>query len=47
MFFVLVSNDFIKNRINRFHLLKINDLAEKFFPEKIRFKFVTEEELIS
>ncbi|MDY0277239.1 MAG: chromosomal replication initiator protein DnaA [Acholeplasma sp.] len=44
--FVLVSNDFIKNRINRFHLLKINDLAEQFFPEKIRFKFVTEEDLV-
>lgn len=44
--FVLVPNDFIKNRINRFHLSKINDLAEKNFTEKVRFKFVTEEELI-
>lgn len=44
--FILVENDFIKNRINRFHLLKINDLAENNFPEKVRFKFVTEGELI-
>lgn len=44
--FVLVSNDFIKNRINRFHLLKINDLAESLFEEKVRFKFVTEDELL-
>lgn len=44
--FVLVQNDFVKNRINRFYLLKINDYAEKLHPEKVRFKFVTEEDLI-
>lgn len=44
--YVLVANDFIKNRINRFHLLKINDLAEKLNKDKVRFKFVTKEELI-
>jgi len=44
--YVLVANDFIKNRINRFHLLKINELTEKYHNEKVRFKFVTKEELI-
>ncbi|HKL95215.1 MAG TPA: chromosomal replication initiator protein DnaA [Haploplasma sp.] len=44
--FILVSNDFIKNRINKFYLLKINELAESLFKEKVRFKFVTQEELI-
>ena len=42
--YVLVANDFIKNRINRFHLMKINDLADKYHSEKVRFKFVTKEE---
>src|SRR5690554_3351911 len=44
--FVLVPNDFIKNRINQFYLLKINELAEYFHTEKVRFKFVTEKELL-
>lgn len=44
--YVLVPNDFIKNRINRFHLLKINNLADTYHSEKVRFKFVTQEELI-
>ena len=44
--FIIVANDFIKNRINQFYLLKINELAEYFYGEKIRFKFVTEKELL-
>jgi len=44
--FILVPNDFIKNRINQFYLLKINELAEFYHDEKIRFKFVTEKELL-
>jgi len=44
--FILVNNDFIKNRINQFYLARINSLAEHFFEEKVRFKFVTEKEII-
>lgn len=44
--FVLVPNMFIQSRINQFYLQKINELAEYFFDEKVRFKFVTEQELI-
>ncbi|MFA5560184.1 MAG: chromosomal replication initiator protein DnaA [Acholeplasmataceae bacterium] len=44
--YVLVPNDFIKNRINRLYLSKINELAEKYHDETVRFKFVTESEMI-
>lgn len=44
--FVLVANDFIKTRINQFYLQRINDLAEQLFEEKVRFKFVTEKDII-
>ena len=44
--YVLVPTEFIKNRINRLYLNKINDLAEKYHGSPIRFKFVTESELI-
>jgi len=44
--FVIVPNDFIKNRINQFYLDKINELAEFYHEKKIRFKFVTEDELL-
>lgn len=44
--YVLVPNEFIKNRINRLYLTKINDLAQKLHQSPIRFKFVTESELI-
>jgi len=44
--YVLVPNEFIKSRINRLYLNKINDLAQKFNNGPIRFKFVTETELL-
>jgi chromosomal replication initiator protein len=44
--YVLVPNEFIKTRINKLYLTKINDLAQKFNQAPIRFKFVTESELI-
>ncbi|MCR3906121.1 MAG: chromosomal replication initiator protein DnaA [Tenericutes bacterium] len=44
--YVLVPNEFIKNRINRLYLSKINELATKFNNAPIRFKFVTESELL-
>jgi chromosomal replication initiator protein len=44
--YVVVDNEFIKNRINRLHLTKINELALKYHTEKVRFKFVTAAELV-
>ena len=44
--FILVPNEFIKNRINRFYLQKINDLAKKYHSETVRFKFVVDSDLI-
>lgn len=44
--YMIAPNDFIKNRISRLFLSKINDLATKYHTEKVRFKFVTEQEMI-
>jgi chromosomal replication initiator protein len=44
--YVLTPTDFIKNRINRFYLTKINELAQKYHEKPIRFKFVTEDDLV-
>ncbi|MCF7931008.1 MAG: chromosomal replication initiator protein DnaA [Acholeplasmataceae bacterium] len=44
--YVLVPSEFIKNRINRLYLSKINELALKYHHEAIRFKFVVESELV-
>lgn len=44
--FVLVATEFDKNRINKFYLSKINELAKKFHTENVRFKFVTESDLV-
>ncbi|MBE0700418.1 MAG: chromosomal replication initiator protein DnaA [Acholeplasmataceae bacterium] len=44
--YVLVPSEFIKNRINRLYLSKINELALKYHKESVRFKFVTESEMI-
>ncbi|MDX9691565.1 MAG: chromosomal replication initiator protein DnaA, partial [Acholeplasmataceae bacterium] len=44
--YVLVQSEFTKNRINKLYLNKINDTAAKYHGSPIRFKFVTESELI-
>lgn len=44
--YVEVPSEFIKNRINRFYLNKINDLASKYHNEPVRFKFVTHEDIL-
>lgn len=44
--YVLVQSEFIKNRINRFYLTKINELATKYQGEPTRFKFITEQDLV-
>ena len=43
---MIVPSEFIKNRINRLYLGKINTLAQKFNQAPIRFKFVTASEMI-
>lgn len=44
--FVLVPNEFIKNRINRLYLSKINELALKYHSEPIRLKFSVKSDLV-
>src|SRR5690554_5409046 len=44
--YIVVGSEFIKNRINRLYLPKINELASKFYHEPIKFKFVTERDLV-
>ncbi len=43
--YIVVPNEFIKNRIQRLYLSKIQDLALKNSGETLRFKFVLESEL--
>ena len=43
--YVVVPNEFIKNRIQRLYLSKIQDLAQNYSGETLRFKFVLEHEL--
>jgi chromosomal replication initiator protein len=44
--YMIAPNDFIKNRISRLFLSKINDLANKYHDSTVRFKFVTESEMV-
>jgi len=44
--YMIAPNDFIKNRISRLFLSKINDLANKYHDTTVRFKFVTESEMV-
>lgn len=44
--FVIVPNEFKKNRINRLYLSKINELALKYHNEPIRFKFSVKSDLV-
>lgn len=44
--FIVVPSEFIKNRINRLYLPKINDLAKNYYHEPIKLKFVTERDLL-
>ncbi|MGB0345699.1 MAG: DnaA N-terminal domain-containing protein, partial [Acholeplasmataceae bacterium] len=43
--YIVTPNEFIKNRIQRLYLSKIQDLALKNSGETLRFKFVLESEL--
>lgn len=44
--YVIVDSLFVKSRIEKFYLSRINEIAEKHFKQTIRFKFITEEEII-
>ncbi len=44
--YMIAPNDFIKNRISRLFLTKINALANQYHDQTVRFKFVTESEMI-
>ncbi len=41
---LVVENDFLKNRINKLYISKINELAVKYSDDPIRFKFITKDE---
>ncbi len=41
---LVVANDFLKNRINKLYISKINELALKYSKDPVRFKFITEDE---
>ncbi len=45
--YILVELSFIKTRIDRLYINRINDLLTKYTTENIKFKFVTKEELAS
>lgn len=45
LLFIVVPSLHIKNRIHRFYINRINELAEGFANEPVRVKFVTEEDL--
>lgn len=42
---LVVATEFLKNRINKLYIGKINELATKYSSEPIRFKFISEEEV--
>ena len=43
--FMKVPNNFVKNRIDKLFLNKINDYVRNLSDENLRFKFITEEEI--
>ena len=47
LIFMIVSNHFYKNRIDKMYINKINELALKYSEIPVRFKFFTKEDLIS
>jgi len=44
--YLIVENEFIKTRINRLYVNKINELLTKYTSNVMKFKFVVKEELI-
>ncbi len=44
--FMKAPNNFVKNRIDKLFLNKINDYVKKITDESLRFKFITEDEIV-
>lgn len=42
---MVVENDFLKNRINKLYIGKINELATKYSKTPVRFKFISQSEI--
>ncbi len=42
---MVVANDFLKNRINKLYIGKINELASTYSENPVRFKFITTDEV--
>ena len=42
---IVVASEYIKNRINKLYIGKINELASKYSDNPVRFKFVSQEEI--
>ncbi len=42
---MVVENDFLKNRINKLYIGKINELATKYSKTPVRFKFISQSEV--
>ncbi|WP_284928451.1 chromosomal replication initiator protein DnaA [Candidatus Phytoplasma sp. AldY-WA1] len=45
-FFILVDNEFIKNKILHNYLNKIDNISKKYSQEKISFRFISEQEIL-
>lgn len=45
IFFILVDNEFVKNKISRIYLDKINEISKKYSQEKIFFQLITKKEI--
>lgn len=43
---MVVANEFLKNRINKLYIAKINELATKYSSTPVRLKFISQEEVI-
>src|SRR5690606_40077786 len=42
---MVVANEFLKNRINKLYIGKINELASQYSDHPVRFKFITQDEV--
>ncbi len=42
---MVVANDFLKNRINKLYIGKINELASEYSKTPVRFKFISQDEV--
>ncbi|MDC9032047.1 chromosomal replication initiator protein DnaA [Columbia Basin potato purple top phytoplasma] len=45
IFFILVENEFIKNKISHIYLDKIKKISKKYFEKEIFFRFISEKEI--